>query len=132
MWANRDPRAAARWTQTIDDSRARSAATNAAVMIWAANDPSAAQNWVMDLERGEARDQALNALVLRISSSGNLDRSLLTAFSGDNARQEALRRVIPNVSRNDPEEAAELLELVTNSNTRRQIEEQIELVNATR
>jgi hypothetical protein len=84
----------------------------------------------MGLGRGEVRDHALNAIVPRISSSGNFDRSLLQAYSSDQARQQALTQIIPALSRSNPDEAQDLLGLVTNGTIRRQIEDQIAQLNA--
>jgi hypothetical protein len=77
--------------------------------IWANDDASAAERWTLDLERGETRDAALNALIARHAMSGDFDRSLLDAFSSDPARQDALQRVIPMLSRTNPDAAEALL-----------------------
>lgn len=132
LWAQQEPRAAVQWSAALADPRARQQAIVASVSVWASTDASAAREFTLDLDRGETRDHALNSLISRVAMSGNLDRSLLNFFSSDQARQEALVRAIPLVSRNDAAEARELLRQVTNGTSRRQIEEQIELINAER
>lgn len=126
LYAREDPRAAARWSESLTDERARNGAVGAAVGAWAAADFGAAQSYAMGLDRGETRDQALSTLVVRSAQSGDFERGLLDAFSSDSATQDALARAIPLISREDPEEARALLERVTSGETRRQIEEQIE------
>ena len=64
------------------------------------------------------------------AQSPRFDRSLLDALSSDRATQDALTSVIPIVSRQNPGEAQELLRRVTNPEVRREIEEQIERLDA--
>jgi hypothetical protein len=132
VWAAREPRAAARWAVGLDDDATRNSTIGPVVSTWAASDPSAAKNWTMDLDRGETRDQALTSLISRSASAGDFDRSLLDAFDSDTAQQNALVGAIPMLSRNDPDEARELLDLITSAEMRRQAEENIERMNALR
>jgi hypothetical protein len=101
LWAQKEPRAAARWAVELTDDRSRKTAVETAVATWAANDLNAAKNWTLDLDRGEAR-------------------------------QDALAAIIPLLSRNDPDQARALLGEVTDGNARRQVEEQIERIDALR
>ena len=126
-WAQQEPRAAASWAEELNDPRARSNATTSVVSVWAMNDPAAAARWTLTLQSGETRDQALSMLLTRSASAGQFDRNLLSSFSSDQQRQQALRGAIPMLARNDPEQARELLESeVTDRNLRVQIEEMIE------
>jgi len=132
IWAQKEPRAAARWAADVADEQIRQTAVDTAVSVWASNDPSAATSFTLELDRGEMRDKALNSLISRSASAGDFDRSLLDAMSTEQARQTALTRAIPMLSRNDPEQAQDLLNEVTSANTRRQIEEQIAEIEARR
>jgi DNA-binding transcriptional regulator YbjK len=132
IWASREPGAAARWAAELADDRSRASALGAAVSAWAVSDPGAARSWTLDLGRGPDRDYALTVLVSGSSVSGVVDRSLLNAYSSDSARQQTLTQVIPELARSNPEEAQQLLDLVTNSTTRRQLEERIEAIDADR
>jgi hypothetical protein len=132
LWAATEPRAAAVWAADLPDDRIRASAVAPVVNVWAEHDPSAARNWTLDLEQGETRDEALNALLSRTAATGDFDRSLLTAYSSDPARQEALRRVIPGLAQSNPDEADALLDLVTNAATRRELEQRIVEQNARR
>jgi hypothetical protein len=132
LWAQKEPRAAAEWAIDVADDRGRENAVSAAVMVWGTNDLSAAKNWTLNLDRGATRDQALGPLLSRSASAGAFDRGLLDAMSSDQARQNALASVVPVLSRTDPDQAQALLGEISSANTRRQVEEQIERINAVR
>lgn len=131
-FANEDPRAAARWAEGLTDERARRGAIGSTVRVWAAADFAAAESYTLGLNRGEMRDEALGMLVLQSAQSGNFDRELLTAFDSDRALQQALARTIPLIARDDPEQAQQLLDRVTSAETRRQVEEQMRMLDASR
>jgi hypothetical protein len=127
MWARQDPQAALRWAEGLGDASARASAVGSAVSGWASTDPAAAKSWTLGLRGGESRDQALSALVSRTFSQGNVDRSLLDAFSSDRLRQQVLSSAIPMLARSDPERARELLDRdVTDRNLKAQIEDAME------
>lgn len=126
QFARADPRAAARWAESLADEQARNGAIGMTVSSWAATDFGAARAYTLGLDRGEPRDQALNMLVMTSTQTGDLDTGLLNAFSSDRAVQGALTSVIPIIARQDPDEARALLDRVTSGEARRVIEAQIE------
>jgi hypothetical protein len=128
IFASEDPRAAARWAMELSDERAQRMAVEASVSVWSTTDPGAARRFALDLDRGEIRDSSLSLLLSRASSDGDFDRELFDSIGSDQARQDALARSLPLLSRTEPEQAEELLDLVTNASRRREIEEQMEQV----
>lgn len=128
IYANQDPRAAARWAIALSDERARRLAVEAGMSIWSGSDPGAAKRFALDLDRGEIRDSSLTRLLSRASSRGDFDREIFDSIDSDQARQDALAQSLPVLARTEPEQAEDLLELVTNASRRREIEDQIEQV----
>ncbi|HEX7081428.1 MAG TPA: hypothetical protein VF329_10475 [Gammaproteobacteria bacterium] len=68
--------------------------------------PAAARGWVMSLPAGEERDGALAALLSAAASSDDdVDRGVLSAFSSDARRQQAMVSVIAQLALRRPEAA---------------------------
>jgi hypothetical protein len=124
-WARKDAPAAADWARRIatDEQHPieqRSMPLRAATEVWAGNDRAAARSWALRLPAGSARDAALGTLLATARTSGELDTTLLQAFSGDESRQRAMLSAIYRIAQGDPADARLLAERHLTTPERRQ------------
>lgn len=125
-WARSDPRAAAAWAEGIEQDQARVSAVSRIAQRWAGSDPQAAKRWVLELRSDSERDVALASLIQAIASKETPDGTLLTAFSSDTARNQALTSVVYRVAKRDPNAARRLIdEHISDEHTRRQAEQSL-------
>jgi len=103
-WANHDPAAAADWAMDRRTEPERTTAVRNVVGIWSNQDPVAARQWTLRLPQGASRDGALTAVLTTTAfrRSGGLDTSVLSAFSSDSARQQAVLQVVQGLAYRDP------------------------------
>ncbi len=124
--ARQDPLRAAQWAQGLGDEQARSTATAGVVSAWAMQDADAAAQWVRTLPVGAARDRALAGYLSASAADRTLDTSVLSGFSSDIARQEAVGRAIVQIGQRDPREARQLMERwITDPVLRQQTEQSL-------
>lgn len=126
QWVRSEPRAASTWAQELNQDEARSSALAGVARQWGDSDPQAAQRWVLELTVDSDRDVALASLLPAIASKETPGASLLTAFSSDTARHQAIPQVVYQVARRDPQAARALIdEYVSDEQTRRQAEQML-------
>ena len=105
-WANSDPAAAAEWALVRAEPQARSMAVANVIDVWATTDLDAARPWVLRLPEGQLRDLSLTRLLTAAGTRGGgeqgmLDAGVLSSFSGDRARQQAVLQVAGRVAQGD-------------------------------
>lgn len=110
MWARDDPEAAARWADTIQNEAVRGTAAAGIATQWAYEEPDRAAEWVLTMPYGAGRDQALSGVLSGVARKRVPDDALLTAFSDDMARQQAVVSTIHRLARVDRAAADRLLE----------------------
>lgn len=125
-WARQDPTAAAGWAQSLSDERLRNQAVTTVTTQWGASDPQSARRWVQALPHNALRDQAVGSLLVASGSSGQLDLSLISMLTSDQAREQAVVRAVSALATSDPGTARALLDTyVTNPALRNALEQRI-------
>lgn len=120
-WARTDAPAAAEWARRFaGDDEQRTLPLSAATEVWAGNDYASARGWALRLPAGPPRDAALGSLLLIPRGNGELDTSLLPAFSTDEVRQNAVLGAIYRVARRNPDDARRVAERHLTSPERRE------------
>jgi len=102
QWAQRDPPAAAQWAGAIGAPELRDAALGTVAQQWAAIDVEAARGWVLGLPNGATRDRALGSMIAAVANTETPDSRLLSAFSNDLSRQQALLMALYPMIQRDP------------------------------
>jgi hypothetical protein len=132
-WANGDPAAAADWALDRRDEQSRSMAVSSVMGVWAHRDFASARQWTLRLPAGELRDASLGTLLVTAtatatqSTSASLDAGLLSAFSNETARQQALVQLVASVAYRDRAEARQIIDYyITDRAMRTQAEQIIE------
>ena len=120
-WARTDAPAAAAWAQRFaGNDEQRATPLNAVTSVWAGNDYPAARSWALRLPAGPGRDAALGALLANARTSGELDTSLLPAFSTDTSRENAVLGAIYRIAPRNAADARQVAERHLTSPERRQ------------
>jgi hypothetical protein len=128
QWAAQDPAAAAEWAQRLESDQVRTTALRGIANQWALQDGYAARNWVLGLPRGRERDVALGALLgaLTVNRDEPLDPALVSAFSSDQAAQQALVPIVVQRGQRDAVEGRALMDAyITDPQLRRQVEQML-------
>lgn len=105
-WANNDPAAAAAWASERPSEQERAMAVRSVAGIWANNDPDAARQWAVQLPQ-TLRDGALAPVLTSTAhrSPSGLDTRVLSAFTSDAARQQAVLQVVQTLAYADAAKA---------------------------
>lgn len=125
-WANRDPRAAARWAQTLESSDLRRTAVTNVTSAWALRDAAEAERWLFGLASGPTRDAAADGYVDAAAQAGRFEPRVLEAYSSERLRQESASRAIAVIGTTDLARAEQLLDRhVTDPDIRARTEQQL-------
>jgi hypothetical protein len=110
-WAQTDAPAAADWARRFATGEQRGSPLGAVADVWASNDYASARNWSLRLPVGSTRDAALGALLAHTGTvGGDIDSSLMAAFSSDTTRQRAVQSAIYRIAQRSPADARLLAE----------------------
>jgi hypothetical protein len=105
-WARTNAPAAADWARRFATDGQRERALNGVAAVWGGNDYAAARSWSLGLPAGSTRDAALSALLASSDTAGGeIDASLLAAFSSDTSRQRAVQGAIFRIAQRSPADA---------------------------
>jgi hypothetical protein len=125
QWAQQDPTAAAQWAGAVGAPELRDAALGAVAQQWAAIDVEAARGWVLGLPNGASRDRALGSMIAAVANTETPDSRLLSAFSDDLSRQQALLMALYPMIQRDPADAQVFVDQYFTDPTLRQQAESI-------
>jgi hypothetical protein len=126
-WANQDPFAAAEWALDRPSEQIRSTVVPNVVGTWSASDPAGARQWTLRLPEGQLRDASLTTLLRTASTSGTLDAGVLSAFSNETVRQQAILQAVSAAAYADPIQARRMIDYyVTDPAMRAQAEQMLE------
>ena len=110
-WADQDPVAAANWSLSLPDERARGQAIMQAVRDWGRDQPTAAANWIHSLPTGQARDTAVASLAFSmVNADPQTALGWVASMSDEQARQRTLQRMSREVMRADPQNGSAMLQ----------------------
>jgi hypothetical protein len=116
-WAERDPRAAARW---VVAAGASTEAVGAVARAWAWDDAAGAEAWAESLADPAARDAAMGALAATLSYESPASAwDLAEGIEDDGTREEQLAQIATEWLAHDPEAAARAIDASDLSETAR-------------
>ena len=125
-WAKRDPHSAALWAANIANEQVRNIAVTNVAWQWASEDANGAAQWALSLPAGPTRDTALTSAVAGLAAQGVPDEKLLSAFSTDMARQQAVVSASYRLARVDRAAADRLIKkYVSDPTLRSQVEQNL-------
>jgi hypothetical protein len=128
-WANYNPAAAVQWVVDRPAEQDRTLGIRSAVGVWSMQDPLAARQWTLRQPQSALRDAALAALVAAGAgfTANDLDLGLLSAFTSDTERQQAVLQLVQGLAYRDPGRALAIADAnLTNPELREQAERVIE------
>jgi hypothetical protein len=99
-WAGTDPWSAASWIVSVDDERVRTPALTNIIREWSQADLRAASSWLYSYPQGRERDALINTAIGVGVNGGELDGSLLSALSTDEAREQAAANAVQTIAMN--------------------------------
>jgi hypothetical protein len=126
-WAQQDPVRATEWALNLSDAEMRTNAVQAVAQSWASRDTASARGWALSLANGGTRDAALHAIVSSLAATSTPDQAVLTAFSTEADRQQALRTSLMRIAQRSEAEARQFINgYFTDSAAREQAEQLLE------
>lgn len=124
-----DPETAAALVSNSDASPQISNAARIVATAWSDQDAASARQWVFSLAAGEARDAGITGLLGTMSNAGEVDTSLLDAFTSNASRQQAAATVIRRIGRTDQARASALIDsYISDAGMQQQLQQQLEQI----